>query len=176
MKIFIKFFTVCFLFFSIRDLKSAKHPFYVGVAEVVVNTVDSTVKISLRLFTDDLQKSFLKNGEKFNPDTTSFNTKYVYDYLKKHFQLIVGNNVNKNSEYSVGLKLLGWERVEDATWFYLESKLNNFQSDKNYLKVYNSLLYDAAFEQVHIIHFIFNGKRVSHQLQKPERIWIPNIK
>lgn len=176
MRIFIKFFTICVLFFTLGNVKSTSHPFYVGVAEIEVNTVDSTIKISLRLFTDDLQKSFLKNGEIFNPDTTSFNSKFVNGYIKKHFHIIIGNTVNKNSEYSVGLKLLGWERVEDATWFYLEAKLSDFNPDEKYIKVDNTLLYNAEFEQVNILHFVFDGERISHKMQKPERVWIPKIK
>ncbi len=85
--------------------------------------------------------------------------------------MILGNKKNNDEEYSIGFKLIGWERVEDATWFYLEKQSVSFNSKIEIIKIRNTLLYSGDHVQTNIIHYIENGIRVSHQMQEPESIW-----
>ncbi|MGC6413778.1 MAG: DUF6702 family protein [Bacteroidia bacterium] len=171
MRIFLRNILICVCFFTTLNAKVNLHPFYVGVSEIQYVGSDSTFKVSIRLFTDDLQKYFLEEGFNFNPDTTKFNASYIHKYFKENFQIILGSKKNNNEEYSIGFKILGWERVEDATWFYLEKQSISFDSKIQFIKIKNTLLYSRDYVQTNIIHFIENGNRLSHQMQEPESIW-----
>lgn len=174
MRIFIRNILICVCFFNTIKANVNVHPFYVGVSEIEYDQSESAFKISLRLFTDDVQKHFLEQGIIFNPDTTKFTASYVRRYFKENFQIVIGSKKKKHEEYSVGFNMIGWERVEDATWFYLEKQSVPFDSKNQFIKIKNTLLYSGDYVQTNILHFIENGKRVSHQMQEPESIW--NIK
>lgn len=174
MHIFLRNILIYICFFTTLKANVSVHPFYVGVSEIEYDHSDSTVKVSIRLFTDDLQKYFIEEGHFFNPDTTKFSANYIKRYFKENFQIVLGSKQNKEEEFSIGFKLIGWERVEDATWFYLEKQSISFNSQSQFIKIKNTLLYSADYVQTNIIHFIENGKRVSHQMQEPESIWNVN--
>lgn len=174
MRIFIKNILICISFFNTIKANVNLHPFFVGVSEIEYDRSDSTFEVSIRLFTDDIQKHFLEEGHEFNPDTTNFNANYIDKYFKENFQIVIGSKKNKNKEYSIGFKIIGWERVEDATWFYLEKQSIPFNSKNQSVKIKNTLLYSGDYVQTNIIHFIENGNRISHQMQEPESIWKVN--
>ncbi len=62
MHIFLRNILIYICFFTTLKANVSVHPFYVGVSEIEYDQSDSTIKVSIRLFTDDLQKYFIEEG------------------------------------------------------------------------------------------------------------------
>ncbi len=142
------------------------HPYYVGVVEINWVT-KSKFEVSVKLFTDDLQKAIYQNRKiKFQSTVKSDENKkeielYVKSRLKIMQQLPKKTNI-------IPLEFLGWEIEDEATWIYFQSSnLKSIKSDKDIL-IQNQLLYNVLDKQVTIVHCIKNGERKSEQMIQPE--------
>jgi hypothetical protein len=128
-----------------KDLPKAEaHPFYVSITEL--NIARDTLQVSLRVFTDDLeralsdihkQKIFLNEPNRYEK-----NFIYIRDYLFERVQ--AGNGA--------GFKRLEWighEFEEDVCWIYGEMPLDE---DLRVLFFKNTVLFETYDDQQNLVH------------------------
>lgn len=156
-------FLAVFLFLAGFCGKALAHPFYVGVAELRMDTRAHTLTLSCRLFTDDLEAALTRlYGRPFDLQNAAAD-KTVHalldEYVQKRFSIGIAGTLQK-------LRFLGLEQEDDATWCYWES--TNF-TDLGSITVTDALLYDFLPDQVNVIHVYANEARQSTRLVNPER-------
>lgn len=137
------------------------HPFFVSVVEINHNKAEATLETSVRIFTDDFEKT-LKTRFPSQPvdlyHTTPATDTLINRYLREKLQLRVNGK-------PVVWTYLGSERVEESTWCYLEvSKVPEVKQ----LHISNKLLYEYKKEQINMHHITVNGERKSYKLDNPQ--------
>ena len=149
-------------------ISTAMHPFYVGVTQVKI-IEGKEVNMEVRVFTDDLQKSLLKKGITFSPFEVSDSLKKLVEaFLLEYVDLKYKTERLPHTWVPAKLQLIGYEKEEDATWFYLELK-KPLKNSANKWKLRNTLMMDDHDEQVHIVHAEKGSLRVSEQLNRDRR-------
>lgn len=129
---------------------SSFHAFYVSICEISHNKDTQSLEISLKIFTDDLEKALQKNTREkvlLQNGATGQTRVLLEQYLLTHLELKV-NNIRKN------LKYIGCENAQDATWCYIEAE--NVPSIQK-IDVKNSVLTDVYEKQSNIVNVVYNG-------------------
>ena len=139
------------------------HPFYISMTDINYNNKSKAVEVSVRIFTDDFEKTLRKNCNckidllvKGNENAMAAP---VQSYIKKHLQLRIDGQ-SKEMEYK------GYQQEDESTWAYFEIK--DINSVKR-LDIFNNLLHDYKQEQVNMLHLKVNGKEVSDKLDFPNK-------
>ncbi|GAB3415278.1 hypothetical protein GCM10027516_06890 [Niabella aquatica] len=122
------------------------------------------VEISTKIFTDDLETILAKlyrqktdlSAKALRPQMTVLIDKYITSHLSV-----------KNGDKVLPLNLLGWELDREAVYVYTVANAPVF--DPKNITVEKTVLYDLFDDQVNIIHFIYNGRRISNKLVYPEK-------
>ena len=155
------FFSLLFLCVIVfASFSSKKHPFYVGVTEIRIDSKTKELNVSCKLFQDDLQTAlhaiYHKQVDltKRDPVTSGL----IQDYIKKHLIISIDKKLAE-------LTYVGYEIEEEAVWCFFESKL---PSKSKKIFVVNSLLYDQLEGQTNFIHCYYNEVRKSYKLVNPE--------
>jgi len=137
------------------------HPIFVSVTTVEADTKEDILEISCRLYTEDmeavLKKQHGKNIDLINGKNRDDVNEKVKGYVQQHLKLFVNSKLLRTT-------YLGFEKDADAIIVYLQID-GNVHAPK--FHVYNSLLYDHTSEQLGLMHFVKNGKRVSTSLNYP---------
>ena len=165
--IFYKWFVVCSFWLVVgfpapeHTSRPSKHPFYVAVTEVNLNTSDKTLEVSCKLFADDLEQIIEKNNRveldiSSDKDKAKFDS-YIPAYIKNHLSLAVDGR-------NYPLAYIGFEKEKESAYCYFQ--IENISSIKK-LDITNSLLHDFTADQINIIHVTVNGKRQSTKLDYP---------
>ncbi len=116
---------------------------------------DKHLKISVRLFADDLEEALtaFTKGAKIDilgsPDWDQVN-EYFSNYCQNHFEIRIGK---KEKEYT----FLGSELENDVLWAYLE--IENLRSFKS-ISVTNSMLLEIFDDQENLVHVRKDGDDV----------------
>ena len=136
------------------------HPFYVSICEMNYKSETESLEISLRIFTDDLERTLQDWGtEKLylgelneSPKTDSLLKKYILQVL----------SIEIEGE-TTSVEFIGKEVEQALTWVYLEAKnVPNF--DK--IMISNRMLFQSFPEQTNLIHVNQRGKIKSLLLTK----------
>jgi len=127
-------------------LLSAHQPYFISMTEIQHNKVAKTLEVSVRIFTDDLEKAIRKNykakvdllndAEKTNTD------RLLKEYISSHVKLKVDGK-------DALLNYIGFEAQEGSIWSYFEIK--DVASVRS-LEVWNTILHDTQDKQVNFIH------------------------
>ena len=138
------------------------HPFFVSVIDVNHNEKEATIEISVRCFTNDLEKMIAAES-KTTIDLSEPNQKNKGDallkaYLTKRLNLAVNGN-KSNLEY------LGFEIKKESTWTYFEIKNIKQLSQLNVLC---EILFGINDQQINIFHVNAKGVRKSYELIYPK--------
>ncbi|MCU0333716.1 MAG: hypothetical protein MUF62_01560 [Chitinophagaceae bacterium] len=139
------------------------HPFYVSVVEINHNPTDQTLETSVRIFTDDFENTLKMRypGQKidlYNPPVNGNTDSLISRYLAEKMQVRLNGR-------PVRLKYLGFERVEESIWCYLE--VPGVKSVQQ-LHISNRLLYEYKKEQINMHHVQTGGQKKSYKLNNPE--------
>ena len=144
-------------------LLCAAHPFYLSVLELKYNTTEKSLQGSLRIFTNDLEKALTVQEKKkvdlINPTDKAAAKKIIETYLALNLKLEVDG---KDLAYEV----LGFEKIEESIWVYLESKC--MQPKK--IRILNSILCGSIKQQSNIMHVEVGGNQKSVKLDCPEKV------
>jgi hypothetical protein len=146
-----------------QDLSVSKHPFYISVTEINLNTADKTLEVSCKMFADDLEQTIEKINHSqldisSDKDKPKFEN-YIPAYVKNHLSISIDGK-------AANLSYIGFEKEKESAYCYFE--VENISSLKK-IDINNSLLHDYTSEQVNIIHVLVNGKRQSTKLDYPNR-------
>lgn len=140
-----------------------KHPFYLGICHFKHNAPEKTIEASVKLFVNDFEESLRKTYQQkvdlINGQNKKEINALIQDYLKKHLQLKVNNQLLEPV-------YLGYEIEKEAAWMYLEYKK---VAQMKQVEISNTLLYDFFSTQTHIIRVEYNNSEQSGKLSNPEK-------
>ena len=131
------------------------HDFHTSLTEMRYNAKSKTFEISLRVFTDDLQKvlSASNQNKKFLVENNDKNDSFVEMYVNKHFVVINPKNQKLIINY------IGKEKEGEATWIYLEMPVNEPIKGS---KIQNDVLVDMFDDQTNIVNVFVNNEKKSY--------------
>ena len=137
------------------------HPFFVSVTQIEHNEKDKTLEISVRIYTDDLEKTLKPYSKSkvdiIKPADKEAINKLLFAYMQAHLKLVVNGK-------PVQLEYVGYEIQSESTWTYLQ--VSNINSVKE-IGVNTNLLYDFTKEETNIIEVKANNKKSSYKLDYP---------
>lgn len=138
------------------------HPFFVSVIEINYNAKEATVEISVRVFTEDLEKTLQKYStakvDITNPADNAVIEKQISNYLSQKLKLKIDGR-------PVTLHYLGHEIQKESVWCYLEvTKI----TDVKKLEADCTLLYDFEKTQSNIFHVKSRNTDKSYKLDYPK--------
>ncbi|MFY0688178.1 MAG: hypothetical protein JXQ90_13485 [Cyclobacteriaceae bacterium] len=128
------------------------HPFHVSVCDIAYKSEDKHLKISVRLFVDDIEAGLQVLSEDPNLDIT----KPENDARTKPLveQYLMDNIAIEIKGKSIDLNYLGYELEEDALWAYIEAKkLKKFDE----ITVTYTPLLEIFEDQENLIHVRRDG-------------------
>ncbi len=145
------------------------HPFFVSVIDINHNAKEATAEISIRIFTDDIEKTIQKNSsvtiDVVHPINKLLINQKLEEYIVKHLRL-------KINDANVKFNFIGYEIIKESTWIYFEvagiKELNKIEVDCN-------ILYDFETSQINIFHLKNKGEEKSFKLDYPERTFKMNF-
>jgi hypothetical protein len=121
------------------------HPFHVGLTDITYNSESETYQVSIKLFTDDLEKGLEEfSGLKLDLVDSSFtevSDSLISTYIDQNFQIY--------SKAKLDLEYIGSEKEYDVTWIYLESDKTQVHEE---IQVTNEILISVYSDQTHIVH------------------------
>jgi hypothetical protein len=134
------------------------HPFFISVIDINHNEKEAVLEISVRTFTDDLEKTINQESniaiDFNNPAQKEKADQLIKNYLVKKLSLVANGN-------KCNLEYLGFEIQKESTWTYFEVK--NIKELKQ-LNVVCDILSGISPEQINIIHVKTKGQRKSYEL------------
>jgi hypothetical protein len=134
------------------------HPFFISVIDINHNEKEAVLEISVRTFTDDLEKTINQESQIAidfnNPAQKEKADQLIKNYLVKKLTLVANGN-------KCNLEYLGFEIQKESTWTYFEVK--NIKELKQ-LNVVCDILSSISPEQINIIHVKTKGQRKSYEL------------
>ena len=138
------------------------HPFFISVVEIDHNEKEASLEISVRAFTDDLEKMIAKEYNVKLDLTQASQKEKGEEYINKYIHKKIAISAN-------GLKsdftFVGFEIQKESTWSYFEIK--NVKQLKQ-LSIFCELLFGIDPQQINIIHVTTGGKRKSYELAAPK--------
>ncbi len=146
----------------------AKHDFHTSLTEMRYNPKAKTFEISLRIFTDDLEKvlSATNQNKKFLVENNDKNDLFVEAYIRKHF--VVTNPKNQK----LVINYIGKEKEGEATWVYLEMPVNE---SINGSKIQNNVLIDMFEDQTNILNIFVQNQKKSYLYNVKNRVFVVEI-
>ncbi len=145
-----------------------KHDFHTSLTEMRYNVKSKTFEISVRVFTDDLQKvlSETNQNKKFLVENNDKNDLFVEAYIKKHFVV-----VNPKNQKTI-INYIGKEKEGEATWIYLEMPVNE---SINGSKIQNNVLIDMFEDQTNILNIFIQNQKKSYLYNVKNRVFVVEI-
>lgn len=139
------------------------HPYYVNVVEINHNTRDQNIEISVRVFTDDFEKTL----RTFYPGKkVDLQSQTLYPTMEKLVNGYVwGKLALEVNGKTVNYQWLGFEVVEESVWAYFEAP---FPEKIKELVVHNKLLHEYQKNQINMHHITVDEQRKSTKLDNPE--------
>ena len=139
------------------------HPYYVNVVELDYNAAEKNMEISVRIFTDDLEKTLRQNYPGTKVDLIQPASKPAMDsLLKKYISSKLAVALNSKA---CAMQYVGYEQVEESIWTYFEIP---YALPVKKVQLHNSLLYEYKKEQINMQHVVVNGKRQSYKIDNPK--------
>jgi hypothetical protein len=155
--------TILFVFIATTLMGFKSHPFYVTVTEVEHNAATKTVEVSIKIFTDDFEKTLRKNYKTkidlLNSNLHAAMDAYVKDYTSKRFALQINGQ-------PITLNYIGYEQIEEGIFCYFEAQK---VSAVKTIKVKNGLLFDYTTKQTSVVHCKVNGTTQSAKNNHPKQ-------
>lgn len=147
---------------------SSMHAFHTSIAEMRYNPKEKVFEISLRVFTDDLEKTLSLNNQnkKFVIENADKNDGFINQYVHKHFVVTTPKNQKLTYQY------VGKEKEGDATWIYLEMPMNEPLKGS---KIQNDVLIDMFDDQTNIVNIFMNNTKKSYLFTVKNRVFVAEI-
>ena len=122
------------------------HDFHTSLSEINYNSKTKSLEVSIRLFSDDFEKTLnkqnnVKNIKLEDPDKTL--EPLIEKYLRKNLSLISANKEVKLLNY------IGKETEGEATWIYVE--FYDCQNIKNYT-LFNNIMQEMFTDQTNLVN------------------------
>lgn len=146
---------VVILFLSFQRSDDNRHAIHASLTEISYNAKEKTLEVSVRIFTDDLEKilSLENNNQRFRIENNDKNDPSVERYVRRHFKIT--NPKGKIWPYTY----IGKENEVDATWVYIEIPLTEAIEG---CKLEQNVLLDIFDDQVNIVNMTYKGDKKSY--------------
>lgn len=120
------------------------HEYHVSVTQMQYNASQRVFEVSLKVFTDDLERGLSQNNgsRRFIVKDHDQNDPFVEKYVLKNFAL-------STPQKQASVRYVGKEEEADATWIYLEIP---FQGPLENWRLQNSVLLDVFDDQVNMFN------------------------
>ncbi len=132
---------------------SPKHDFHTSLTEINYNPKTSSLELSVRVFTDDLELTLtnFNNGKlvKIEDPEPTVNP-LLEQYVRKNLALI-----SPDKEVKFG-KFYGKEKEADATWIFLE--IFDCKQIKNFT-LYNTIMQEMFEDQTNLVNIIYPSQK-----------------
>jgi hypothetical protein len=140
------------------------HPFFVSVIDIQHNAKEASAEISVRVFTDDLEKTIQAYSKEkidlLKPINKPNTDQVLSAYLLQRIRIkINGQPIKPN--------YIGFEIIKESTWSYFEA--TGLKEIKK-VEIDCSLLHDYEKNQINIFHVKANGQEKSYKLDYPQRL------
>ncbi len=139
-----------------------QHPFYVSYIEITQDNASKNLQLSVRIFTDDFEKTLEKNYKTSvdltNPKDKKKTEGFIKDYIQKHV-IIKANKKGQTLNY------IGYEIQEGSAWCYFETANAGTITSLN---VSTDLLHDYIDQQINIVHYKIGSKDETKKLDYPK--------
>ena len=123
------------------------HPFHVSICDVTYDSNDKHLKISVRLFADDLEIGLSSYTNTPNLNLSELDSTKLNILLKKYLLENLHFTINKKQ---LPIHYLGSQKEDNGIWCFLEyENLSPF----NEISVFNNLLIDFFDDQENLVHF-----------------------
>lgn len=140
------------------------HPFFVSVIEIEHNPKDATAEISVRIFTDDLEKTLQKQStgtiDIIKPTNKVLIDQKISQYISKSLQLKINGK-------AVKLNYIGYEIIKESTWSYFE--VTDIK-EMNTVDINCAILHDFETSQINLFHVKSKGNQKSYKLDYPNKL------
>ena len=140
-----------------------KHEYHVSVTQMQYNAAIKTFEVSIRIFTDDLEKGLAgDNGNKpFLIKNNDQNDPFIERYIRKHFSL------SDPLKKGLPVHYIGKEQEEDATWVYLEIP---FPITLEGCRLQNSILSETFDDQVNMTNLKYSSEKKTFLFKKGQLV------
>lgn len=139
------------------------HPFFVSVIEIEHNPKDATAEISVRIFTDDLEKTLQKQTTStidiIKPTNKAVIDQKISQYIGQKLQLKINGK-------AVKFNYIGYEIIKESTWSYFE--VTDIK-EMNAVDINCSILHDFETSQINLFHVKSKGNQKSYKLDYPNK-------
>lgn len=139
------------------------HPFYVSVIEINHNEKEATAEISIRIFTDDLEKTLQKQStakiDIIKPANKTYIDQQLNQYIGKNLQLKINGK-------PVKFNYIGYEIIRESVWSYFEVEQ---VKEMNTVDINCSILHDYETSQINLFHVKSKGNQKSYKLDYPQK-------
>jgi hypothetical protein len=123
------------------------HPLHTSLAELTYDARAKEIRISIRVFTDDLTKASDAYAK-----SKSITTSKVESYARAMFV------VTDRSNRLISLASCGSKAVSDLTWLCFHAAAANGPSG---FRVAHKILFDLYEDQINLVQSAYNGKKQS---------------
>jgi hypothetical protein len=139
------------------------HPFFVSVIEIEHNPKDATAEISVRIFTDDLEKTLQKQStgtiDIIKPTNKALIDQKISQYIGQKLLLKINGK-------AVKFNYIGYEIIKESTWSYFE--VTDIK-EMNAVDINCSILHDFETSQINLFHVKSKGNQKSYKLDYPNK-------
>lgn len=139
------------------------HPFYVSVIEINHNEKEATAEISIRIFTDDLEKTLQKQStatiDIIKPANKTYIDQQISQYIGKNLQLRINGK-------PVKFNYIGYEIIRESVWSYFEVEQ---VKEINTVDINCTILHDYETSQINLFHVKSKGNQKSYKLDYPQK-------
>ncbi len=122
------------------------HPFHISVTEVSFNENNKHLEISIRIFSDDLEKVLEQYGKMGFDLIKSMNDTMVLTELESYLE---SNFIIKENDSIIPWYFLGAKADGDVVWCFIESEPVKAPET---IWVRNTLLLDLFDDQINLVH------------------------
>lgn len=162
-KSFPPFLPLSILLSSFFLLSATPHEYHVSVTHMEYNSSAKMFEVSIRFFTDDLEKCLSQNNgnKRFIIKNDDQNSPLIESYVLRNFVL------NTPDKKIIPARFLGKEEEQDGTWVYLEIP---YKSDLDGCKLQNTALFDTFSDQVNMTNVKILSEKKTFLFKKTQPV------
>lgn len=141
------------------------HEYHASVTNMQYNAKERTFEVSIRMFTDDLEKTLTReNGGQrviFDKKYDKINDQLLEKYLRKHFIFITSSKQTRPFNY------VGHEVEADAQWVYVELPFAEVFRGGT---IQQSVLTDTFDDQTNLVTINYNTQKKTLLFRKNQTV------